>query len=192
MPEKKILLDTNAYLRLAVHFHPLLRSLIPGENGGELWILAELYQELQRNPSLRNQFQWTFEPEFVENRKSCRWRLSEPVRREIQSTFDFSFRYSQTIENSASPFDIQCLAYGLVLGIRVVTDDQEMLRLARDLEIGALSTLELAKIMVESGYCDMEKIRSLVRYWIAEDDLPGQYRSTFKRLFNEAAPSTAY
>ena len=121
-------LDTNAYVRLAVHFHPLLQGIIPGEDGRELLFLGKLYHELKRTPRLRHELEWTYEREYVENRKRCKWLLSAGVKTEMGNTYDFIFRYAQTSGKSASPFDIQCLPCGLVLIIRIVTDDQEMLR----------------------------------------------------------------
>jgi hypothetical protein len=189
---RKILLDTNAYLRLAEVFHPLMLSQIPGERGGELWILPELYRELKKNPRLRHSFSWAFAPEFVENRKQCRWHLAPDVRSQIESTYQFAMRYSQQIQNSASPFDIRCLAYGSVLDSPVVTDDAEMRLLAEELEISSETSIELLKVMLDAGFCSIEKVRSTVRYWITVDDLPGQYRKDYRRCFSESPPDSAY
>ncbi len=166
----RILLDTNSYLRLAELFHPLVLTNIPGNEGGTIWILSELYQELKRSPRLRMQFSWALLPEFVENRKKARWRLPPEIRAQIDSSYNFAFRLSQQLGNGASPFDIRCLAYGVVLGVRVVTDDRDMLALGGELEVQILSTLGLMELFLRSGLCGIEKIRSTIRYWIAADD----------------------
>ena len=189
---RKILIDTNTYLRLAEVLDPLLLSHIPGEDGGELWILPDLYKELNRSPRLRHDFSWTASPEMVENRKRCRWRLDSDTKNQIESAYKFALRLSQETQNGASPFDIRCLAYGYVLGILVITDDTDMRALADELEVATTNTLGLLKRMLDAGVCDMNKVRSVVKYWIAVDDLPANYRSDFHRLFGEAPPIAPY
>jgi PIN domain nuclease of toxin-antitoxin system len=190
--DSRILLDTNAYLRLAEVFHPLLKTTIKGVDGGEIWILSELYRELERSPRLRVQFSWASNPEFIQNRKLCSWRLPKEVRSEIDRTYHFGLRLSQQLGNGASSDDIRCLAYGVVLGVRVVTDDQDMTALGEELEVDMLSTLALLELFVKNNYCDMEKVRSTVRYWIATDDLPARYADEFRARFGEAPPTSAY
>lgn len=189
---RKILIDTNTYLRLAVVMDPLVLSEIPGEDGGELWILPDLYKELKRSPRLSHEFSWTANPEMVDNRKRCRWHIDSDTKGQIDSAYQFALRLSQETQNGASPFDIRCLAYGYVLELLVVTDDGDMRLLADELEVAHTNTLGLLKRMLDAGACDMSKIRSIVQYWIAVDDLPANYRSDFKRLFGETPPIGPY
>ncbi len=190
--QRKILLDTNAYLRLGMVLAPLLSREIPGEDGGVLWILPGLYKELQRNPRLRHEFDWAFTPESVENRKKCRWRLRAETKNRINTTYDFAIRLSQRLDNGASPFDITCLAYGIELGAPIVTDDVEMRELAEQLDAPTMTTLQLMKRMLVGGVIPMESVRSTVRYWIAVDDMPANYRADYRSLFGEEPPATAY
>jgi hypothetical protein len=188
----RILLDTNAYLRLAVLFHPLVMTTVPGEGGGTLYILPDLAYELGNSPRLQNQFAWALEPEMIENRKSCRWRLSPAQRSEIESVERFATRLSQEIANGASPVDIRCLAYGVVLQMPVVTDDGDMIGLAEQIDARTIRTVELLGIMLRTGFCDMDKVRNVVRYWIAVDDLPARYYDTFRSEFGEDPPISAH
>ena len=67
MPQSKILVDTNSYLRLAKSIRPLL--FVPfGDKEYCLYILSELNEELKTS-KLDNKFPWTQEDEFIENRK---------------------------------------------------------------------------------------------------------------------------
>lgn len=67
MPQSKILVDTNAYLRLAKTIRPLL--FVPfGENEYCLYILPELNKELTSR-KLQSKFPWVDEAEYAENRK---------------------------------------------------------------------------------------------------------------------------
>ena len=189
--QRKILLDTNSYLRLGLPFHPLVMAEIPGEQGGLICILPNLKKEIARGVRLRNDFAWALEHDTRENRDRCIMRFSASQRAEIQRTFDFALSYAQRTQNGASYIDIHCLAVGFTLGIPVVTDDGDMMRLAADFDIHVLSTIELLKIMVDAGFCAMEKVRSTIRYWIYVSDLPRNYRSDYRRVFGEEPPDSA-
>lgn len=67
MPQSKILVDTNAYLRLAQTIRPLL-SVPFGENEYCLYILPELNKELEVH-KLQNTFYWVTEDEYIQNRQ---------------------------------------------------------------------------------------------------------------------------
>lgn len=73
MPQSKILVDTNTYLRLAKTIRPLLFETF-GENEYCLYILPELNGELS-NSKLQNKFHWVNEEEFCVNRKHSLHRM---------------------------------------------------------------------------------------------------------------------
>ena len=67
MPQSKILIDTNTYIRLAQSIRPLL--FMPfGDSEYCLYILQELNDELS-NRRLKSKFPWVDEGEYEENRK---------------------------------------------------------------------------------------------------------------------------
>ena len=68
MPQSKILIDTNTYIRLAQSIRPLL--FMPfGESEYCLYILQELNDELS-NRRLKSKFPWVDEGEYEENRNT--------------------------------------------------------------------------------------------------------------------------
>jgi hypothetical protein len=67
-----------------------------------------------------------------------------------------------------------------------------MTALGEELEVEMLSTLALLELFVKNNYCDIDKVRSTIRYWIATDDLPARYAVEYQKRFGEAPPSTAY
>ncbi|MDP9687202.1 UNVERIFIED_ORG: hypothetical protein J2W82_000857 [Pseudomonas mohnii] len=86
MPQSKILVDTNVYLRLAKTVRPLL-FVIFGESEYCLYILPELNEELKSN-KLQSKFGWVSEEEFLENRdhfpavsKKQRKAIEQPCKR---------------------------------------------------------------------------------------------------------------
>ena len=94
MAQSKILVDTNAYFRLAQSIRPLLKMEF-GEPAYCLYVIKELQDEYNKNPRLRNKFPWVNDPEYAENR-SYRLQLSKQAKAEIKQAFDFIFDHART------------------------------------------------------------------------------------------------
>ncbi len=184
----RILVDTNSYLRLAYTINPLLKRPF-GSDRYELFVLPEMYKELQRNPRLRNEFSWVFEKDFVQNRKECRLRLNADQKGKVNRAIEIMTRTAQQTDNTASPIDIKCLAYGYTLKISVVTDDADMILLAEEFEVQIMTTLKLLKLMFDESLLTSRKIDDIVKYWIYVDDLPANWFSQFKYFFKKKPPS---
>lgn len=180
MPQSKILVDTNAYLRLAKTIRPLL--FVPfGNNDYCLYILPELNQELA-NHKLQSKFSWITEEEYEDNRKHFP-SISRKQKNSIAQTFEYLWDHVQTELPGPSRVDAFYIAYALELDIPVVTDDQDMTELAQTFEAKVMPTLELLKIMLDSGHTNMETINGLCSYWQHITDLPANFQADFKRLF---------
>lgn len=180
MAQSKILVDTNAYLRLAQTIRPLL--FMPfGEKQYCLYILPELNKELE-NPRLQHTFYWVNEAEFADNRKHFP-SLGKKQLQAIQRTFEYVWDYVQTDLPGPSRVDALYIAYALELNVPVVTDDQDMTALAKVFEVNVMPTLELLKIMLDCGHTDLKTIKGLCEYWRQFGDRPANMESDFKRLF---------
>ena len=94
MSQTKILLDSNAYFRLAQSIHPLLQVEF-GEEKYCLYVIKELQAEYDKNPRLKNAFSWVNDSEYRKNR-TCELNISRKSRREIEQVSDF-------IKNGSSP-----------------------------------------------------------------------------------------
>lgn len=186
MAQTKILLDSNSYFRLAKSIRPLLFQEF-GENRFSLYVLEELEREYARNPRLQNQFAWVNDPEYRENR-SKRLTLSRREKRDLPTVFAFLWHHVQTKLPGPSRADVTVLSHGYVLGIAVVTDDSDMITLAKGFGIKIMTTLELLKLMMDSGHIDMAMVRSIAAYWSFEDDRPKDYNKDYRRLFGEEPP----
>lgn len=181
MPQSKILVDTNAYLRLAKTIRPLL--FVPfGDNEYCLYILPELNQELENN-KLQNKFHWLSEQDFADNRKHFP-SIGRKQRKSIQQTFKFLWDHVQTELPGSSRVDTLYIATALELDIPVVTDDQDMTALAQAFDAKVMSTLELLKIMLDYGHTDMKIIDGLCDYWRYIADEPSNFKSDYLRLFS--------
>ena len=182
MPQSKILVDTNAYLRLAKTIRPLL--FVPfGDNEYCLYVLPELNQELE-NRKLQTKFHWVDEEQFADNRKHFP-NIGKKQKSSIQQTFDYLWDHVQTELPGPSRIDVLYIAYGLELNVPVVTDDQDMTKLANEFDAQVMPTLELLKIMLDCGHTDMKTIDALCDYWRYIADLPANFRSDYQRLFSD-------
>lgn len=186
MPQSKILLDSNTYFRLAKSIHPLLDVTFGKENYC-LYVLKELDDEFGRNKRLRTQFGWVEEEEYATNRRK-RLTLSKKNKRNIDITIQFLQQYKFDNGLGISQVDILCLAHGHVLDISVVTDDDDMLAVAKDFSIHTMKTLELLRLMLKCGHINKHKIRQIAAYWNYIGDKPSGFRKDYVRLFNEEPP----
>ncbi|MCM2771236.1 DNA-binding protein, partial [Escherichia coli] len=108
MPQSKILVDTNAYLRLAKTVRPLL--FVPfGDNEYCLYILPELNEELAGR-KLQSKFPWVDDEEFAENRKHFP-QIGKKQKKSIQQTFEYVWDHVQTELPGPSKVDTWYVAY---------------------------------------------------------------------------------
>jgi hypothetical protein len=184
--QRKILLDSNAYFRLAQTFHPLLHVEF-GEDCHCLYVIRELQQEFNRSSRLQTKFFWVSEAEYVENR-SRTISIPSKAARTIKLTLSVILGHSRREGLGASRVDAAALATAYALGIPVVTDDGDMLTLAKAFTIEAMKTLELLRLMVDCGRATTEQVVTAASYWGYSNDLPKGYGADFKRLFKQQPP----
>jgi len=186
MPQSKILLDTNSYIRLARSLHPLLDTPF-GDDDYCLYVLKELDDEFSRSKRLKTQYSWVDGDEFQENRKK-RLTLSRKNKREIELTVDFLRQHKIDNRLSVSEVDIIYLANGYALDIYVVSDDTDMLEVADAFSIKTKKTQELLHLMLECGHIDMTKVRQIAAYWEYISDKPANFRQDYIDIFGEKPP----
>lgn len=192
MAQTKIIVDSNSYFRLAQNIHPLLCQPF-GEDELTLYIHAELNAEFKCNSRLKNKFHWVSEQRYVENRGRS-INISAANKKKIEETYEYLWEHvrDEFINNRGtgpSPIDTRIVATALVLEIRVVTDDRDMIELARTFEVEHLTSLEMMKIMLDEGHVDDEKVDQVVEQWVYENDTPHrEWKKDFQRLFGRDAP----
>lgn len=180
MSQSKILVDTNAYLRLAKTIHPLL--FVPfGENEYCLYIIPELNNELIHH-RLLSKFPWTSEEDYQENRKLL-LKLSKKQQKAIANTFDYVWDHAKSETLGTSKVDVKYIAYAIELEIPIVTDDQDMAKLAKEFDVIVMPTLQLLKIMYDAGHTNLQTINGLVEYWRYTSDNPANLNSDYKKYF---------
>lgn len=178
-----VLLDTNAYLRLAKRVRPLLG--VPfGQKRYVLHVLEDVEAEVGRNPRLQFHYPW-FEgdPTAAAERQSHRLRLSREERDQLDAAAQFLHdwvlqdvrRFATGGRSPPGPTDCRVLAFGQVRPAIVVTDDLGMHELAREFDIGVwhgfdlLAKLRTAKVvrddLVREIYAALEANGDLTASW---------------------------
>ena len=114
--------------------------------------------------------------------------MTIPQKSEINHAFFFIREFARDEKIGVSEVDIKALSYAYVLKIPVVTDDDDMLVVAREFEISTLKTLDLMRLMLDAGVVTMEQIRAIAAYWIYQNDTPKSYGKDFKKIFSESPP----
>ncbi len=192
MAQERLIVDSNSYFRLAQNIHPLLCQPF-GKEDLTLYIHADLNEEFRRSPRLKNKFHWVAEKQYADNR-SRSISLSQEQKAEIEATFDYLWEHVKEAFLSPygkgpSPIDTRIVATALVLGIQVVTDDRDMIELAKEFDVGHISSLGLMKVMMEAGRIDDEKVTQVVEQWMYDNDTPHRdWKKEYKKLFGVAAP----
>lgn len=186
MAKKRILLDSNAYLRLANSLHPLLAESF-GEENYTLYLIPEFQKEFDKNPRLINKFGWVNQPEYVENRKYC-IRITKSQKEQIKLTYSYLWQYNVSEGFGASRIDIRALAYGAVLDASLVTDDSDMGQIAKVFGIEVKGLLDLLQLMYHTKRIDFQGIETLLKYLEYMKDLPypGFRKKLMKALKNSS------
>ncbi len=182
MPQTKILLDTNTYLRLAKSIHPLL-GIEFGKEKFALYIHKEIDIELNRSSRLQTKFYWISEETYKQNRKKKLF-IKISKQEEIENTYEHIWQYQKDEKYNLSREDIYCIATALELGIKLVTDDQNMIEVCKEFEVDILTTLELMKLMQNNNRIDFNLIKQITDYWKYVNDLPTNV-TKFERDFNK-------
>jgi hypothetical protein len=186
MSQCRILVDSNAYFRLAQDIHPLLNVAF-GKNRYCLYVIKELQDEYNRSSRLINTFRWVNDPEYVDNRSNV-LVVTRDEKSEIKRSYDFILDYVRNVHPGVSRIDVLCLAHAEQLHIPVVTDDGDMQTVAREYDIATYKTLELLKLMLDCGFINIERVRKIAARWIHFNDEPKDFVVHYRRLFSEASP----
>lgn len=187
-----VLLDTNAYLRLAKRVRPMLGVKF-GQKEYVLTILKITEDEVHKNPRLRHNYPWFDNPEHTEERLAKQVRLKEDEK-ELLSISKSIFR-QHVLENASnyktppSPADCHILAFGQIRRAIVVTDDLSMHQLAKEFELekSVWHGHELLHKMLSGKHIDKNLVSGIYEALEVNGDLPRTWRevkhTTFKKIF---------
>lgn len=192
-----VLLDTNAYLRLAKRVRPML-GIAFGNKEYVLTVLKEVETEVHRNPTLRAKYPWFDGEELRAERLAARIVLSKDEKERLDAAISLLQGWvlanvdSYMTKGRSPPAETDCrvLAFGQIRSAIVVTDDLGMHQLANDFDIPIwhgwelLSKMRSAKIvdsnLIRDIYAALEANRDLTKTWLEAK------HSTFIKVFGPA------
>ena len=189
-----VLLDTNAYLRLAKRIRPLL-GVEFGQKQYILTVLKQVEDEVFKNPRLKFLFPWFSDTVLSTERMAKHVRFSVAERAKIEAAASVlrayvladPIGYTTHDRSPPSPTDCFILAFGQVRPAIVVTDDLGMHKLADDFDINIWHGHDLLKKMLSAKVITNELVREIFTALEDNDDLPRTWQevkhTVFKKLF---------
>jgi hypothetical protein len=190
----QVLLDTNAYLRLAKRIRPLL-GVSFGQKHYTLTILKQVEDEVFKSARLKFHYPWFTEAEFDTERLAKQVRLSSDERESIDAAASIlrahvladTSAYTSQGRSPPSPTDCFLLAFAQVREAILVTDDLGMHLLAKEFEIDIWHGHELLKRMMGAKVISNDLVREIFSALEDNNDLPRTWQdvrhTVFKKLF---------
>lgn len=192
-----VLLDTNAYLRLAKRVRPML-GIAFGQKNYVLTILKDVEDEVHRSGALKFRFPWFDAEDLAAERLAKRIRLSVDEKKQLDAVQSVlrgwvlmdPVAYTSAGRSPPSPTDCRVLAFGQIRNAIVVTDDLGMHRLAKDFEISVWHGHELLKKMLTAKLINNEHVKSIFEALEVNGDLTATWReakhTAFGKLFGKS------
>lgn len=185
-----VLLDTNAYLRLAKRVRPAV-GVTFGQKGYVLTIHKSVEDEVHRNPRLRAQYPWFDGQEFASERLAKQVRLSDADKASIQAAqsvlrgWVLADPEPYTARGRSPPGTTDCwlLALGQVKPAIVVTDDLGMHALAKEFGILVWHGYELLDKLRSAKVVDSPLIRDIYEALEANGDIPKTWQEAKHTVF---------
>lgn len=192
-----VLLDTNAYLRLAKRVRPLLGKCF-GQKDYILTILRDVEDEVRKSPRLQRTFPWFTAAELAAERTSHSPRLNAEEKMQLEAATSVLHglvrtdpeRFMVVHRSPPSPTDCRVLAFGLIRPAVVVTDDLGMHELASMAGIKPVwHGYELLQKMLSAKLIEKELVREIFEALEANHDLPKTWaaakHSVFLKIFGK-------
>ena len=194
-----VLLDTNAYLRLAKRVRPLLGKKF-GQKDYVLTILPEVVDEVHRSPRLRHNYPWFDATDLATERLAHAPRLSAQDKATLVVATSVllglvqmdTARFMTKGRSPPSYTDCRVLAFGQIRPAIVVTDDLGMHELASMVGIDDIwHGPELLKKMLSAKLIDNELVREIYAALEVNRDFTATWveakHTSFVKIFGKAA-----
>lgn len=193
-----VLLDTNAYLRLAKRVRPMLGKKF-GQKDYVLTVLPDVEDEVHRSPRLRHAYPWFDAADLATERLAHSPRLSAQDKATLVAATSVLLglvqmdpaRFMTKGRSPPSHTDCRVLAFGQIRPAIVVTDDLGMHELASMVGIDDIwHGPELLKKMLSAKLIDNELVREIYAALEVNNDLTATWteakHSTFVKIFGKA------
>lgn len=192
-----VLLDTNAYLRLAKRIKPLLGKKF-GQKDYVLTVLRDVEDEVHRSPRLRHNYPWFDADNLATERLAHSPRLSAEDKATLAVAASVLHglvqmepdRFMIKGRSPPSPTDCRVLAFGQIRPAIVVTDDLGMHELANMVGMDVWHGPELMKKMLSAKLIGNDLVREIFAALEANNDMTATWvaakHQTFVKVFGNA------
>lgn len=185
-----VLLDTNAYLRLAKRVRPAV-GITFGSKGYVLTIHKSVEDEVHRSPRLRKTYPWFDGSEFASERLTKQVRLSKEERAAVEAAQSVlrgwvladPDAYTSGGRSPPGATDCWLLALGQVKPAIVVTDDLGMHALAEVFNIAVWHGFELLDKLRSAKVVDGPLLREIYAALETNNDLPKPWQQAKHTVF---------
>lgn len=187
-----VVLDTNAYLRLAKRIQPFLGKEF-AQKSYRLSVLKLVEDEVHRQPRLKLRYPWFDDDQYKDERFATRVKFSGFEKNKVEVTTKSLLQY---VARNAGEFtrggrsppsyeDCYCLAFGQVRSAIVVTDDIGMHDLANVFDLPVWHGFELLKKMHTAKMIDNEKVREIYAALEVNGDMTKTWEDAKVTLFKK-------
>lgn len=192
-----VLLDTNAYLRLAKRIKPLLGKPF-GQKSYVLTILRDVEDEVRRSSRLRHNYPWFEAVDLNEERMAQSVRLTVDEKATLAATASVLHGIVQmdvdlfTSKGRSPPSltDCRVLAFGQIRPAIVVTDDLGMHALAEMASIAVWHGHQLLKKMLTAKAIQQELVHLIYNALEVNGDLTATWAAAkhtdFVKIFGKS------
>lgn len=185
-----VLLDTNAYLRLAKRVRPAV-GVVFGQKDYVLTIHKLVEDEVHRNARLKSLYPWFDGDEFAQERLAKQVRLSDEEKASVNAAQSVLHGwvladpgpYMVGGRSPPGPTDCWLLALAQVKSAIVVTDDLGMHALAHEFNLQIWHGYELLDKLRSARVVDASKIREIFEALETNGDLPRSWQEAKHAVF---------
>jgi len=119
---------------------------------------------------------------YKANRRK-RINLSSAQNKELVTVVETFDEYAYDEGLGTSQEDLTALARAYISKIELVTDDADLISVAKEFEVEVMNTLELLKLMLDKGRITIDMVNEVCEYLECIPDKPKNYYSDKQRLF---------
>lgn len=192
-----ILLDTNAYLRLAKRIRPLLGVKFNPAKEYVLIVLPDVEKEVLRNRELAFRYPWFEDDDHRNERRSNTVKFSADEKKQVDGDQKFILKQSRANANSLmqlgrdppGPTDCHVLAVALLRSWWVATDDEGMHQVGKDFEVKTIYCFEVLHKLLSADMVDKAKVVEIFDALESNGDMTVKWvdakTSLFKGVFGK-------
>lgn len=181
MPTRPILLDTNSFLRLVGHIDPLLDTQFSYNDSDYICsIHEEVLDEFKNSSRLQKKFS---QIPITHHEFKHKVKLKASQKPIVANRYSFFEDAKTELFLNCSPIDIRCLIIAQLLEHIVVTDDDDMGKLANEFDIPCITTVRLLHLMVLAKHVEYDKVTSIFDAWRTNQDTTRQLIKDAKAKF---------